>query len=75
MVGQTELWNTIFQHTANLVESFKYMNFIALLGHVAGKTQSRGAGANYCHLHAVGRSDVGQCCLSALALIVGGKAL
>ena len=34
-VWQTELWNTILEHTANLVKCLEYINVIALLDHIA----------------------------------------
>ena len=36
-VRQTELWNTIFQHTADFVESLEDINVITLLHHITSE--------------------------------------
>ena len=40
LVRQTELRNTIFQHTTNLMESLKYVDIVALLHHITCKRQT-----------------------------------
>ena len=37
LVGQTELGDTILQHTTNLVQCLEYVNIVALLNHIASK--------------------------------------
>ena len=59
-VGQPELRYAILQHSANLVESLKHVDIIALLGHVARKAQSGRARSHHGNLHAVGRGHLGQ---------------
>ena len=39
-VGQTEFGYTIFQHTANLMQSFEHINVKTILCHVTGKAKS-----------------------------------
>ena len=43
LVGQTELRNTIFQHTANFVQGLEHGHIISHLGHITRKRQSRGS--------------------------------
>ena len=60
-VGETELRNAVFQHAAYLVQRLEDMDIISLLDHIAGKAQSRGAGAYHCHLYAVLRLALWEC--------------
>ena len=39
-VGETELRDTIFQYTTNLMQCLEDMHLIAQLSHIAGETQS-----------------------------------
>ena len=40
VIRQTELWNTIFQYAANLVQCLEHMHLVTLLRHVASKAES-----------------------------------
>ena len=74
-VWQTELWNTIFQHTANLVQCLEYMYLVALLHHVTGKAQSRRTATYYSHLNSVLWCHVGYGDVATLTFKVGSKTL
>ena len=52
-VRQTELRNTIFEHTANLVQSLEYVNVVALLHHIASERKSCRTRTYYSNLYAV----------------------
>ena len=40
LVGQTEFGNTVLQHTANLVQGFEHVHFIAQLRHIASERKA-----------------------------------
>ena len=50
-VGQTELRNTVFEHTAYLMQRLKHMHLVAVLGHIAGKGQACRTGTHYRNFH------------------------
>ena len=75
LVGQTELRDAVFQHTANLVQGLEDIDIIAFLHHIACKAESGRARANDGDLDAVGWSNLGQRDVAALTLIVSGETL
>ena len=52
-VRQTELRNTVFEHTTYLVQRFKDMYLIAELSHITGKRQTGRTGTNDCNLRCI----------------------
>ena len=40
LVGQTELGNAVFQHTANLMQGLEDIDVVAFLHHIASEAQS-----------------------------------
>ena len=53
LVGQTEFWNTIFQHTTNLMQCFEYSYIISIFSHISGKCQSCRSRTDYSYFDAV----------------------
>ena len=75
LVGQTELGDTILQHTADFVQRLEDIDVVALLHHIASKRQTGRTGTHDGHLDAVGGCNLRQRDVAALALVVGSKAL
>ena len=74
-IRQTELWNTIFQYSANLVKCLEYSYVESLLGHIACETQTGRTRAYYCYLYTIGWFQFWNGNVSALALVVSCKSL
>ena len=54
LLRQTELWNTIHQHSAQLVQSLEYRNLITHLRQVAGTSQARRTATDNSYLLTIG---------------------
>ena len=49
-VRQTELGDTILEHTTYLMQRFEHMHLVAVFGRIAGEGQTRRTTTNYCNL-------------------------
>ena len=75
LVWQTELGDTVLQHTTDFVQCLKYIYVITFLHHIASKAQSGRTRTYYGNLHAVGWCNLGQTDVAALALKVSCETL
>ena len=74
-IRQAELWNTIFQYTANLVQCLEDGDVETLLRHIACKTQTGRSGTYHCYLDAISCFLLWYGDVATLAFIVGGETL
>ena len=75
LIRQTELGDTILQHTTDLVQCFKYINIITLLHHIASEAQSSRTRTYDGNLDAIGRCDLRQRDIATLTFEVGCETL
>ena len=75
LVGQTELGDTIFQHTTDLMEGLKHIHVVTFLHHVTGKRQTGRTRTNDGNLDAIGRGYLRQRDIATLTLEVSSKTL
>ena len=74
-VGQTELRNTIFQYTTNLVQGLINSHIVTSFRHVSGKRKSGRTGTDNSYLDAIARSHLRHRDLTTFALVISRKTL
>ena len=74
-VRQTELRDTVFEHTAYLVERFKHVYLVAVFGGIAGESQSGRTGTHYGNLGTCRSILITRITLITLIVVIRYKTL